>query len=435
MKKLFLLIQLVILFSSLILSQTEWEYLGLAGAAFGEIFDIEIDNNGNIYAGTLLGPIYKSADNGVTWELKNNGLPSNAAIGEDIAIYQNQIYLTTNQGLYKSTNSGDYWFRIAQSIPFLDFDMVSIIPNGYILTSVFNMGTGGLFRSTDEGVTWEATSFTGFGALDVGINKNGVMFFCNATLSYYAIYRSFDLGITWEMLSPRMATRSLEYLTDGIVLAGVEGNAGGTLPEGIYKTTNNGNDWFNTNTFSGYNVFPDFVLDTNDDIYVTNGEVYLSIDNGNSWEYRGLSNDVFCLAIDSSGYLYAGTLNDGIFRTPGRTTPIELVSFSSVVNEKDVVLSWITATELNNSGFEVERKASLNPSSERSPTDKGGTLRNVSLKVYDMLGKEVAVLVNQKQEPGIYEFIFNADNLSAGVYFYQLKADEFIDTKKLILLK
>jgi len=78
--------------------------------------------------------------------------------------------------------------------------------------------------------------------------------------------------------------------------------------------------------------------------------------------------------------------------------------------------------------IKYEIPASLNPS-------KGGTFKNISLKVYDLLGNEVAVLVNQKQEPGIYEIIFNADNLSAGVYFYQLKADEFIKTKKLILLK
>ena len=88
-----------------------------------------------------------------------------------------------------------------------------------------------------------------------------------------------------------------------------------------------------------------------------------------------------------------------------------------------------------NTIIKYEIPASLNPSSERSPSDRAGTFKNLSLKVYDLLGKEVAVLVNQKQEPGIYEIIFNAANLSAGVYFYQLKADEFIDTKKLILLK
>ena len=286
-------------------------------------------------------------------------MPANAAIGEAIAIYQNQIYLTTNQGLYKSTNSGDYWFRIAQSIPFLDFDEVTVIPNGYIFTSVFNMGTGGVFRSTDEGVTWEATNYTGFGALDMGINSNGIMFLGNATASWYGIQRSFDLGMNWEWIIPYIAASALEYLNDGSVLAGAVESP--STDAGIYKSTNNGNTWFNTNTFNDWNNdFPDFVLDTNDDIYVsvsgTQQGVYLSIDSGVSWDFKGLSNvNVNCLAIDSSGYVYAGTLTNGIFRTPGRTTPVELVSFTAVVNERDVELSWITATELNNSGFEILR--------------------------------------------------------------------------------
>lgn len=358
MLKLFLTIQTLILISFQTFSQTEWEYIGLAGEY---IWDIEIDGNGNIYVAVEQGPIYKSSDNGVTWELKNNGFSS--AFGEAIAIYNNQIYVTTNTGLYKSTNGGDNWFRIGQSIPFLDFDKVSVIPNGYIFTSVFNMGTGGVFRSTDEGVTWEATSFTGFGALDFGINKNGVMFFCDATLSYHGIYRSFDLGMIWEMLSPQMGTDALEYLNDGSILAGSEGNAWGTIPAGIYKSTNNGDTWFNTNTFGDLNGFPDFVLDTNDDIYVSvigfQMGVYLSTNSGVSWEYRGLSNeDVNCLAIDSSGYIYAGTNNDGIFRTPGRTTPVELISFNCIVDNEIVDLFWQTATETNNLGFEIERASS-----------------------------------------------------------------------------
>lgn len=361
MKKLFLIFQLVILISFITFSQTEWEYVGLDDPNIGDIFDIEIDGNGKIFAGTLFGPAYRSTDNGVTWELINNGLPTNAAIGEAIAIFQNQIYLTTNQGLYKSTNSGDNWFRIAQSIPFLDFDEVTVIPNGYIFTSVFNMGTGGVFRSTDEGVTWEATSYNGFGALDMGINSNGVMFLGNATASWFGIQRSGDLGMTWEWVLPFIAATTLEYLRDGSVLAGAIGSP--YTSSGIYKTTTNGDTWFNTNTFNNWNNhFFDFVLDTNDDIYVsvTGAEkgVYLSTNNGVSWEYRGLSNvDVNCLTIDSSGYVYAGTLINGIFRTPGRTTPVELVSFTADVNEGDVELSWITATELNNSGFEILRIA------------------------------------------------------------------------------
>ncbi len=59
----------------------------------------------------------------------------------------------------------------------------------------------------------------------------------------------------------------------------------------------------------------------------------------------------------------------------------------------------------------------------------------VTLKVYDLLGREVATLVNETKAPGNYEVNFNASNLPSGVYFYRLKAEEFVETKKMILLK
>ncbi len=61
-------------------------------------------------------------------------------------------------------------------------------------------------------------------------------------------------------------------------------------------------------------------------------------------------------------------------------------------------------------------------------------LANVSLRVYDMSGREVAELVNQMQQPGSYDVIFNA-SLSSGVYFYKLEAGGFVQTKKMILIK
>ncbi|MBK7160476.1 MAG: T9SS type A sorting domain-containing protein [Ignavibacteria bacterium] len=59
----------------------------------------------------------------------------------------------------------------------------------------------------------------------------------------------------------------------------------------------------------------------------------------------------------------------------------------------------------------------------------------VSLKVFDILGKEVAVLVNEKLSPGIYEAEFDGSSLSSGIYFYKLEAGDFIETKRMILLK
>ncbi|MBI5402878.1 MAG: M28 family peptidase [Ignavibacteriae bacterium] len=58
-----------------------------------------------------------------------------------------------------------------------------------------------------------------------------------------------------------------------------------------------------------------------------------------------------------------------------------------------------------------------------------------TIKIYNMLGKEITTLVNEKLQPGIYEVNFDGSNLPSGIYFYQLKTDYFIQTKKLILLK
>jgi len=59
----------------------------------------------------------------------------------------------------------------------------------------------------------------------------------------------------------------------------------------------------------------------------------------------------------------------------------------------------------------------------------------VTLKIYDVLGNEVASLVNEEKPAGNYEVEFNATNLSSGIYYYKLVAGNFIDVKKMILLK
>jgi len=59
----------------------------------------------------------------------------------------------------------------------------------------------------------------------------------------------------------------------------------------------------------------------------------------------------------------------------------------------------------------------------------------VSLKVYDVLGREVVTLVNEELKPGSYERTFDGSGLANGVYFYRLRAGEFVDTKKLVLLR
>jgi len=58
-----------------------------------------------------------------------------------------------------------------------------------------------------------------------------------------------------------------------------------------------------------------------------------------------------------------------------------------------------------------------------------------TLKLYDVLGNEIAILVNEEKPSGNFEVVFDASSLPSGVYFYQLKAGSFIETKKMIVLK
>ena len=59
----------------------------------------------------------------------------------------------------------------------------------------------------------------------------------------------------------------------------------------------------------------------------------------------------------------------------------------------------------------------------------------VTIKIYDVLGSEVATLVNEEKPVGNYELTWNAAKLSSGVYFYQLKAGNYVETKKMILMR
>jgi len=185
--------------------------------------------------------------------------------------------------------------------------------------------------------------------------------------------------------------------------------------------------------------------------------------------------------------------------------PVELYSFTADTSSAGIKLTWITATEKNNSGFEVERKDASGKfvslgfirgsgtSSEKhtysfvdndascavivyrlkmidfngtisysneiklsismptefrleqnypNPFNPATTIRYelpqagiVTLKIYDILGKEVVTLVNEQKDAGRYTVQFNASKLASGVYVYRLKVNDFISTKKMTLIK
>ncbi|MDP4115802.1 MAG: T9SS type A sorting domain-containing protein, partial [Bacteroidota bacterium] len=132
-----------------------------------------------------------------------------------------------------------------------------------------------------------------------------------------------------------------------------------------------------------------------------------------------ISDKILCLAIDRKGNKWIGT-----------------TLCKSVYREGGVILS---AEE--KLGSEIPKEYSLlqNYPNPFNPTTtinfsivKSG---KVSLKVYDMLGREIKILINEEKAPGKYNVTFNGAGLASGIYFYRLQTDNFVETKKLVLMK
>jgi len=104
----------------------------------------------------------------------------------------------------------------------------------------------------------------------------------------------------------------------------------------------------------------------------------------------------------------------------------------------------LTAVNDNIDTIQIEYSLSQNYPNPFNPSTKieyqissnvKGEKANVSLIVYDILGREVATLVNKQQKPGHYEAQFDASDLTSGIYFYKLQSGKFVESKKMILLR
>jgi hypothetical protein len=291
-------------------------------------------------------------------------------------------------------------------------------------------------------------------------------------------------------------------------LAAIDSNLFAGSSEGVFLTTDYGGSW---NSVLNYEVRNLAVIGTNifaaaDAGYESPMGIFLSTDNGQSWsDVQAPPKSIFSLAA-SETHLFTGLSYNSVWRRPlSQVVPVELTAFTAKAMHQQVILKWNTATELNNNGFEIQRKVaesdfatigfvrgegtttnqreysyidknltdgkyfyrlkqvdyngtyeyssvievdvrSLNeyaleqnfPNPFNPITTIGYVLKektNAKLILLNAIGEEVVVLVNEEQDKGFHKLDFNASNLPSGVYFYQLRAGDYIDTKKMILLK
>jgi hypothetical protein len=126
--------------------------------------------------------------------------------------------------------------------------------------------------------------------------------------------------------------------------------------------------------------------------------------------------------------------------------PLSLVPSPTVLSPAPIVVSGgtvsalcLTAVEPNSNEIPSEFSLGQNYPNPFNPKTiiklHIAEYRAVTLKVYDLLGKEAAVLINKEMQPGTYEVEFDGANYPSGVYFYTVQAGDFIETKKMILVK
>ena len=119
-----------------------------------------------------------------------------------------------------------------------------------------------------------------------------------------------------------------------------------------------------------------------------------------------------------------------------KTTTGGIVGFKSVSSE---IPDKFVLTQNYPNPFNPVTKIKFDiPTPLNPPFAKGGTAKPggfVRLTIYDALGRELAVLVNEQLKPGSYEVEWNGSNYPSGVYFYKLIAEEYTETKKMILIK
>jgi hypothetical protein len=161
------------------------------------------------------------------------------------------------------------------------------------------------------------------------------------------------------------------------------------------------------------------------ELYVVGQLPYKSLDNGITWievDVTGLTAFIQNTMQFTSNYAFINTYGIGVYRRS--------LSQVTSIDEK------LTGSFPESFVLEQNYPNPFNPSTKirYSIPNVGSGLAQTVLKVYDVLGNEIATLVDEYREAGSYEVEFDASNISTGVYFYKLQSGSFVETKKMILL-
>ncbi|TAK65382.1 MAG: T9SS type A sorting domain-containing protein [Bacteroidetes bacterium] len=394
--------------------------------------------------------LYRTTDAGGLWTKCNTGLINGNILG--VYINGSTMYAgSETAGFFKSENNGDSWVTLDNGLDLRD--------NGYfnfIMSGSYLLGGGGLygmFRSTDNGDTWVAGNLN---KPAYGFIKDGSDIY-TGTLGNVA--KSTDDGATWTYLNPPIASyivvlsvwkydstiligssASMKRSTDNgatwtgtttgfptygglgySAFAQIDSTLFAAHAAGVYRSTDHGANWVSSSTgLTG--VFPTTLHSNGDFLFVgTTTGVYRSSDKGGTWTAinTGLNPKTHINILTSNDqYLFAGTNPNGVWRIPiHQVTAVREVSDAipaHFVLEQNYPNPFNPATTFR---FMIH--------------DAGFT----SLTVYNLLGEEVAALVNEHLHAGTYTTTWDASGMPSGMYYYRLTSGSISEVKRMMLIR
>ena len=402
-----------------------------------------------IFAGTSLLGALRSDNGGGSWQMINSGLINEFVWALGISP-GNTLYAGGKGGFYKSSNSGASWQLSNYTFSF-EVLSIDVTQTGNIFIGTRN----GVYRSNDNGDSWSHVKNDDYTYFAITEAPNGDIFIGNL---FREVYHSTNNGDSWVRADtgiPNSVTSSIYSLasrSDGELYSGTG--------SGIYRSTDNGANWTQT-SYTGTNIYS-ITFNQAGDIFAggVGTGIQKSTDNGNTWTpvNTGVTNIIYDLEFNQEGALFAST-NKGVFKSTN-----DGVSWTQYGD--DLAATRINSLAINSSGFifggssgmgvyksimptgiisaninEIPSQFSLrqNYPNPFNPVTKikfeVAGLQNVELKVYDVRGREIAVLVNEELRPGVYEYSFDGSGLSSGIYFYSLTSGSFKETKSMVLVK
>jgi photosystem II stability/assembly factor-like uncharacterized protein len=460
------------------------------------------------WTGGASGVVLRTTNGGTTWTNVSATIGTTSTINFIHAISATSALVCVNPStagqVYRTTDGGATWTMvIEQTGGFFNAIGMSSATNGFLTGDPVG-GRWSHFRTTNGGATWDSTGlFLPQNGTEAGWNNGilveGAKMWIGTSNS--RVYYSTNGGNSF--------TAQTMPLTNSFAICFNSANRGivGGSTTGLVSTTDGGTTWTSIpslGTGTIYSVFGYGSLW----FHTRATNIYRSVNDGASWDtaYVGAAGTIYHVSKARNGadVAFAVKSNGVILKGTALGLPVELTSFTASAVNGQVVLNWSTATEVNNRGFEIQRrsgsgefapvgfvqgsgtttttqtysfseKLSSGAYSYRlkqvdfngeyayssivdvnfdsplnyvlnqnypNPFNPSTTIKYitanpgfVSIKVYNVLGNEVAELVNREVESGVHEVLFDASSLTSGVYFYTISAGNFTETRKMLLMK